>query len=716
MKSAQVAKIAFTVLGTLIIAQYLSFEICAVVGVLVFIGAVISAVILRKGESLLPKVLFSSALALGLMCCFYNLNVKDVKALDDTTHIVEAHLLDEPQYTDERVTYTMKADKLSDSDLSGFKFMVVSYADLGFREFDKVTVEMTFYDTGLEDFYGENIYICAYISNEDKPIVESGDGGLYRYAIAARQAVRNTVSRYLNGDEGALITSMLIGDRSGISDSAYSAIKGSGISHITVVSGLHLSILSWLIMSVLRRLLRSRRMAALATIPFIFGLMALAGFAPSVLRAGITSMICFCGNAIYKRAYSVNSLGLAVLLQCTVNPFSVCSVSFLLTVFSTLGIILIEPKLRKWVSKLSICHFKLVRDLLLVSFVTISAQLMTLPIAIITFGYVNPLAVLTNVITSTAVTLTVCFAAFGVLLCLTGVLSFMGEALLFVAAVCAKFILLAAETVDKISFSQIYISGRSMMILCALISAAIILFFFVNSRRRIKIIALSAVLIIELMVILSSFVLPSPVLLRVYGSESGSAVLICDGGRNILVGSADASHIAKMIANDIKADGTDNLDFIVLPSDCDKLSKGATTLLKHVSTDKIMYSDERIDLMALDGAKRIGYANCEVELTDRVALSVTDDGIMITAAKTRIFVPTEYASSPKVDIIIAPTEFIATTCDAKCAIMVGKEAETAHKSNLLIMGGVQPYALSNGKNAEIKLTNSDYCIEYENLY
>ncbi|MBQ9957981.1 MAG: hypothetical protein IJO89_02940, partial [Clostridia bacterium] len=88
MKSAQVAKIAFAVLGTLIIAQYLSFEICAVVGVLVFISAVISAVILRKRESLLPKVLFSSALALGLMCCFYNLNVKDVKALDGSTHIV----------------------------------------------------------------------------------------------------------------------------------------------------------------------------------------------------------------------------------------------------------------------------------------------------------------------------------------------------------------------------------------------------------------------------------------------------------------------------------------------------------------------------------------------------------------------------------------------------------------------------------------------------
>ena len=242
MKSAQVTKIAFTVFGTLIIAQYLSFEICAVVGVLVFIGAIFFTAILRKKESLLPTILFSSALALGLICAFYNLNVKDVKALNGSTHIVEAHLLDEPEYTDEKVVYKMKADKLSGSDLSGFKFMVVSYADLGFCEFDKVTAEMTFYDTGLEDFYGENIYICANISTKSKPIIEQGDGGVYRYAVAARQAVRNTVSRYLNGDEGALITSMLIGDRSGLSDSAYSAVKGSGISHITVVSGLHLSI------------------------------------------------------------------------------------------------------------------------------------------------------------------------------------------------------------------------------------------------------------------------------------------------------------------------------------------------------------------------------------------------------------------------------------------------------------------------------------------
>ena len=715
MKTARIVKIAFTVLGTLIIAQYLPFEICAVAGVLVFIGAIIATAILRKKDALIPAFLFMSALAMGLMCVFYNHNIKDVKALDDTTHIVEAHLLDEPQYTDEKVTYTMKADKLSDSDLSGFKFMVVSYADLGFREFDKVTAEMTFYDTGREDFYGENIYIRAYISSKDKPIVEQGKGGLYRYAITARQAVRNTVSRYLNGDEGALITSMLIGDRSGLSDSAYSAVRGSGISHITVISGLHISILSWLIISVFRRFIRSRRIAALVTIPFIFGLMAIAGFTPSVIRAGVTSIICFCGNAIHKRAYSLNSLGLAVLIQCILNPFSVCSVSFLLTVFSTLGIILIEPKLRKRVMKLSICRFRLVNDLILIALVSISAQIMTLPIAIIKFGYVNPLSVITNVMTSTAVTFAVCFAVFGVLLCLTGVFSFMGEALLLVSGICAKYILFVAEMVNKINFSQIYFNDGFTIFLFALVSAAIILLLFMNSRRM-KIAILSTALVIEVIVVVSAFILPSPVLLRVYGSESGSAVLICDGGKSVLIGSGDASHIAKKIAIDIKGDGIDNLDLIVLPSDCDKLSKGATTLLKHVSADQIMYSDERIDLMTLDGAERIGYANCEVDLTDKVNLSVTDDGIMIKAAETRIFIPTEYPNSQKADIIIAPTEFIATTCDAKCVIMMGEETETANKANLLTMGGIQPYALSSGKNAEIKVTNSDYNIEYENLY
>ena len=716
MKSAQIIKISFTVLGTLIIAQYLSFEICAVVGVLVFISGIITNIVLRKRESVIPAILLSSALALGLISIYYNLEVKDVKALNESVHVVEAKVIDEPEYSDEKVVYKMKAEKLSDNDVSDFKFMVVSYADLGFREFDSVTAEMTFYDTGLERFYGENIYISAYVSSEGQPLVEQGNGGLYRYAIAVRRAVRNTISRYLNGDEGALLTSMLIGDRSGLSDSAYSAVKGSGISHITVVSGLHLSILSWVIITVLRRLLRSRRVAAFAAIPFIFGLMALAGFTPSVIRAGITCLICFCGNVFFKRSYSLNTLALAVLFQCILNPFSVCSISFLLTVFSTLGIILLEPKLRKWVIKLSICRFKWVRRPLLLSLITISAQITTLPIIIVTFGYVSLLAVVTNIIVSISVTLAVCLATFGVLLCLTGIFSFVGGLFLLIASLNARFILFVAETIDEISFSVVYVNEKPMVILCALFMVSIAIYFLIKPHSRIKTVLLSAVLVMEIITILPSFILPSSITLKVYGTESGTAILIGDGGRNVLVGSADASYLAKMIAGDIKNDGIDNLDLVVLPPECDKFSKGATTLLRYIDTDRIMYNDERIDAMTLDGTERIGYADCNVELTDSVSFSVTNDGIMLTVAKTQIFIPTEYVNLPKADIIISPSEFISTTCDTKCVIMTGKKGEIADKSTFLTMGGTEAFSVSNGKNARITVTLSDYYIESENLY
>ena len=716
MKSARIVKISFTVFGTLIIAQNLSFEICAVVGVLVFIGGVVINIALRKRKSAIPLILFSSALALGLMCVHYNLEVNDVKALNDSTHNVEARVIDEPEYTDEKVVYKMKAEILSDTDLSDFKFMVVSYADLGFSEFDKITAEMTFYDTGTENDYGENIYIRAYVSSESQPIIEQGNGGLYRYAIATRKAVRNTVSRYLNGDEGALVSSMLIGDRSGLSDSAYSAVRDSGISHITVVSGLHLSILSRVIITVFRRLFRSRRMAAFVTLPFIFGLMALVGFTPSAIRAGITCMICFCGNAFFKRAYPMNTLALAVLFQCILNPFSVCSISFLLTVFSTLGIILFEPKLRKRVIKLSICRFKWVRRLLLLSLVTISAQITTMPICIVRFGYVNPLAVVTNMLVSTFVTVAVCLAAFGVLLCLTGVFSYIGGFILLGAAFNARLVLTVAKVMSKIGFSQVYINERRMMILCALFTTAVAFYFLIKPRSRIKTVLLSAVLIMEIITILPSFILPTPITLTVYGTESGTAVLISDGGRNVLVGSADTSYLAKMIAEDIKNDGIDKLDLVVIPPKCDKFSKGATTLLRHIDTDRIMYNDERIDTMTLDGTERIGYANCDVELTDSLSLSVTNYGMILTVAKTQIIIPTEYVNLPKADIIIAPSEFIATTCDAKYVIMTGKKNETADKCAFLTMGGIDATVVSKGKNARITVTRSDYYIESENLY
>ena len=176
------------------------------------------------------------------------------------------------------------------------------------------------------------------------------------------------------------------------------------------------------------------------------------------------------------------------------------------------------------------------------------------------------------------------------------------------------------------------------------------------------------------------------------------------------------STLAKMIAGDIKNEGIDNLDLVVLPPECDKFSKGATTLLRYIDTDRIMYNDERIDAMTLDGTERIGYANCNVELTDSVSFSVTNDGIMLTVAKTQIFIPTEYVNLPKADIIISPSEFISTTCDTKCVIMTGKKGEIADKSTFLTMGGTEAFSVSNGKNARITVTRSDYYIDSENLY
>ena len=719
MKSTRLIRISFTIFSTLIIAPYIPFEICAVVGVLVFIGAVIATVILRKKESLFPTILFSSALALGLICAFYNLNVKDVKALDGSTHIVEAHLLNEPEYTDEKVIYKMKADSVSDTDIKDFKFLVTSYADLGFSEFDSVQAEITFCDMSVGDYYSENIFIRAYIGAEHEPTVSAGNGGLYRYAIEMRSAVRGAVQKYLNGDEGAMITSMLFGDRSGLSDSAYFSVRNSGISHITVVSGLHISILSWLILAIFVRLLRSRRIAAVMTIPFILGLMALAGFTPSVVRAGITSIICFCGSGFFKRSYSLNSLAIAVLVQCVINPFSVCSISFLLTVFSTLGLIFIEPKLSGWIKSLRISRFKILRGVLSVAAVSISAQLMTMPISIIYFGYVNPLAVITNVLVSGWTTFLICVAALGVALIITGVFSFVGSFLLFIAGVNARIILFTAEVMSKISLSHIYIGDGLAVLLCAVVSVAVMSFFFIK-RRRIRIISLVSVLVIELLIIVPSLFFAEPILIKVYGLPSGSAVLISDGGRNVLIGCSDRSYGAKSVASALRSDGTDRLDMVILPTDCDLYSKGATTLFRYIEADRVMYDDERIDLMALDGTKRIGYANCEMELTDNVAISINDDGIMITAAKTKIFVPTRYGVSDnsvaEANIIIGPDEFISTTFEPECVIMLNGEVQTKSKPAVLSSNGTETYLLSETRNVEISVTDGGYRAEYYNIY
>jgi ComEC/Rec2-related protein len=143
----------------------------------------------------------------------------------------------------------------------------------------------------------------------------------------------------VGGDEGALCSAMLLGDRSGLEDMLKRDFRRSGVSHILAVSGMHVSALTAaagaaLTAAGVRKRLRLVLLSAVAV-----AYLALLGFPLSAARSVIMVLSVYAGSFIGSGSDGINSLGLAALIILMSDPGSVCDVSFVLTMLSTLGIL-----------------------------------------------------------------------------------------------------------------------------------------------------------------------------------------------------------------------------------------------------------------------------------------------------------------------------------------------------------------------------------------
>ncbi len=692
-----------SVLFTLIIARQLNWRLCAVLGVICLLTALIIAFILPRKEKLKGLVLLSAAFALGLYSVRCAVYVEPIRALDGVTSEITASVTDEPIFDGDSFFYRIRVDNVAENNIGSFNAVIQSRKDLKLSAFDDIAGTVTFYEGLTDAYYSENAFICAYVNaGDDGFTVTKGKSTVYRYAIAARGAVRDAISGRINTDEGALMTSVLIGDKSMMSEAARDAIRVSGISHITVVSGLHLSILMSVALKFFNKLLRSKRKASIPTLIFVAMIMALAGFTPSVIRSGLTCTIYLLGNIIFKRSNPLHSLCISSLLQCLLNPFAVYSLSFLLTTFSTLGIITLEPKITPVLHRFPLCRFNVCRAIASTVSLSLSAQLMTLPIIITVFEYVTPLSVLTNVVINIPVTLLVSLTAISSFLCITEVFGFFGDFLMLIAGLDAKLVLFVAEIMSKPSFSSIYVRSSVTCIFLGAICLVIGGYFLLPRLRCYRMVALMVSVVTAVSCFAYSAYENSTVTITSFATDKGAAVLIRDGNYTALIGSTSDSYYAETVGTGITYSGIKEVDLIILP-ECEEFSGAAPDLMRHVSARRIIYNDDRLDLMKLDGTLGSKYTECNIVMTDRASAEINSGYIMLTVCGKEIVIPTARVRTPDCDVIISPYEFITTTSSAKYAIISGSVPLALNAGEKLSPLGTTSYIVGEKEDLNVHI-------------
>ncbi len=275
-----------------------------------------------------------------------------------------------------------------------------------------------------EEQTGENYHLSmglplfAYGKGEVQ-LLGPGDRQWLYYPAKLGKLLRDNIRAAFDEETAPFLTAILTGERSELKADSffYAMMREAGVLHCIAVSGMHLSFL----VSFLAILLGRGKHSSFVCIPVILLFMAVTGFTPSVVRAGIMQLA-LCVSVLLDRDYDNHSaLALALGVLTALNPYASHNVGLLLSFLSTLGILLFYEKMSKslfpvpktWEKKLPGRIVRYARGSLAVS---LSALTLTLPVTAYCFGQIPLLGPLSNLLILWAVTLTFGFGMLSALL------------------------------------------------------------------------------------------------------------------------------------------------------------------------------------------------------------------------------------------------------------------------------------------------------------
>ncbi len=303
--------------------------------------------------------------------------------------------------------------------------------------------------------------------------------GYMMYALQ-QKAVFN-IQKYFNGEDRALITAILTGDRSEFNDELFEKYKMAGIYHIVAVSGLHTSIfISILAYFVAMLPFKSRRKAILTKIASILIstlLFMFTGYGICVVSVILITSVTWLGivlNREYNVITSVIASAFAILIFM---PYQLLSTSFQLSFLSTLGMCVALRFVSALRETPEWCN-KLIASLAISG----GSTLATAPVCAYIFGAISVLGLIFNLAAVPVSTfLLVSAMAFSLLSVVLpeGVML----VLRFVPMVFARIINAIATIAQKMSFLYITVN-TTQVVLAIIIAASICLIVYICTKKH----------------------------------------------------------------------------------------------------------------------------------------------------------------------------------------------------------------------------------------
>ena len=218
--------------------------------------------------------------------------------------------------------------------VAGRSTEIYLYYDDCFEVGDRITARIKLSRVGGDD--GSPVRrVLLNGSVQELTAVESPRFSVMRGVAGFRDDLTSDILSYCGDRYGELAKGLLFGDTSGFPMELRYTAKVGGVLHFTAVSGTHFIIIMSVILQLCGTRRRLRAVVSAVCIPLAVMFF---GIDPTVVRSGLMLFLCNCGVLFARRAESVNSLCVSVIVMTVTAPYVVLDTGFQMSVCGVFGV------------------------------------------------------------------------------------------------------------------------------------------------------------------------------------------------------------------------------------------------------------------------------------------------------------------------------------------------------------------------------------------
>jgi len=420
------------------------------------------------------------------------------------------------------------------------------YSDLEISPYDTVSFDATLYKKDLSGKFeahalSEKVWFTAFASNRIS-VHKNGDFHIYRYIIDLSEHLKEILFTFLPFDSASVAAALLLGDKSFVPEEFTDNFRYSGVSHIFAVSGMHLSLWSALLFIVLRKRSKTKFIPNIIASLFVVFYIALTGFSPSVIRAGIMLLFVYLSRVLRRTSDTLNSLGLAITLILIHNPLMAGNVSFLLSLLATAAICFASSEITSDITPYNFednyikGKFKSITGSILT---TLTVLFFTIPVSGFFFGCISLVSPISNLLCSLPAQFAMISSFLGIIV---SPFPTIARYIFFIADFCISYITDITGKLAQADFTLIPVTATYITVwyVFCVISVLLTYFFFGKKLKRCVTVLLCCCVLVITAGIVNQFISRNDINVYIPQGENAPVCISASMGANtILIGCSE---------------------------------------------------------------------------------------------------------------------------------------------------------------------------------